>query len=47
MSGDVVALVVLLVLVVVALVAPRFGTDSRTSRAWSDEADVPYPGTRP
>jgi hypothetical protein len=47
MSGDVVALLLLLVLLALAVLAPRFGADSRSSRAWSDEDPRPYPGAHP
>ncbi|GAA0322735.1 hypothetical protein [Kineococcus aurantiacus] len=46
MPTDLPALLVLLVLVVLALAAPRFGADTRTSRAWSDADPLPYPVQR-
>ncbi|WP_432564290.1 hypothetical protein [Kineococcus sp. SYSU DK003] len=46
MSTDLTALLLLLLLVVLALTAPRFGADSRASREWSDDGPVPYPGRR-
>ncbi|MEZ0492245.1 hypothetical protein AB2L28_08335 [Kineococcus sp. TBRC 1896] len=43
MPSDLTALVVLIVLVVLALAAPRFGADTRTSREWSQDGPVPRP----
>lgn len=41
MTTDLPALLVLLVLVVLALTAPRFGADSRASREWSEDGPLP------
>jgi hypothetical protein len=46
MTADLTALVVLLVLVLLALTAPRWGTDSRSSREWSQDGPVRLPGGR-
>jgi hypothetical protein len=43
-STDLTALVVLLVLVALAVLAPRRGVDSRRSREWSQEGPLDYPG---
>lgn len=46
MTTDLTALVVLLALVVLALVAPRWGADTRSSREWSQDGPVEFPGAR-
>ena len=46
MTSDLTALVVLTVLLVLAVTAPLFGADSRTSREWSEDGPLPRPAPR-
>jgi hypothetical protein len=43
-TTDLTALVVLLVLVVVAVLAPRWGADTRASGEWSQDGPLERPG---
>ncbi|WP_157873481.1 hypothetical protein [Kineococcus radiotolerans] len=46
MTSDLTALAVLLVLLVFALAAPRWGADTRASREWSPGGPAPHPARR-